>query len=625
MRASYFDPAAYPDPIVVVRKDGAVAWVNPAFCQVFGRKPPEWQDERFPLGARRGDPNFTEPRFTSHHMTLTGPVVLDWRRVAGPKETSILIGRDVADLHRKIDELHDQRYDAEAAMNTRMRFLATASHEMRTPLNGVIGVAGLLLRSELTENQRAHAEAIRTSGVALLALVNDVLDLSRLEAGRSDVKHEEFDPCALVQSVVELLSPRAVEKGLELAAVVDPGVPALLMGDEPRIRQILFNLLGNAVKFTETGGATVEASLKRGPKAHAVLTLIVRDTGPGVAPSDHDRIFEEFTQSDTQGEGAGLGLAISRKLARAMGGDITLVSAPGAGATFTLDISVETTAVGERREARPLDEPPQCVVATPSTLQSAALRKQLAMLGVRDPFCAGDRTAAISAAQTAPADAVVLWDIALGEAPTQAIKTASHILLDEEDRQNALAEGLEDYAGYLLKPVRQSSLRDALAGRDGSDDETTGTETVPVDDPEAVATTDGAYILLAEDNEINIVLATAILRQAGHIVDVVKNGVEAVRAAENTAYDMILMDMRMPVMDGLAATRAIREAGDATPIIAMTANALETDRYECIEAGMDDFLAKPFEPADLHAMIVARRRSQIRTPSNEDAREPLSA
>lgn len=606
MRASYFDPAAYPDPIVVLKDDGSVAWVNAAFCQVFGRQPGEWKNERFPLGARRGDPDHTEPRFTSHHVTLSGPIALDWRRVSGPRRTTIFIGRDVAHLHQKIEDLHNERHETEGAMDSRMRFLATASHEMRTPLNGIIGVAGLLLKSDLSENQRAHADAIRTSGVALLALVNDVLDISRLDAGRVDVQTEAFDPSALVQSVVELLSPRAQEKDLEIACVVDPSVPSLVNGDEARIRQVLFNLVGNAVKFTEAGGVMLEATLRPADGARSALQICVRDTGPGVAPEDQDRIFEEFTQTESSGEGAGLGLSISRRLARSMGGDITLSSAAGAGAAFTLRVMVE--AAGEPRiDSAKIDSPPDVVLATPSTIQSWALRRQLDFLGVRDPQVASDRGSAVSAADRAPAGAVVLWDSRLGEAPTSAIKAKCRILIDEHERQDADALGLADYAGFLLRPVRLGTLRAALTGghAQASEEKTQNVEAPPLARPGVAP----ARILLAEDNEINIVLATAILRQAGHAVDVVKNGAEAVKATERDAYDVVLMDMRMPVMDGLTATRAIRDRGDATPIIAMTANALESDRIECIQSGMNDFIPKPFEPADLHAAIDRHRAS----------------
>ncbi len=606
MRASYFDPAAYPDPIVVLKDDGSVAWVNAAFCQVFGRQPGEWKNERFPLGARRGDPDHTEPRFTSHHVTLSGPIALDWRRVGGPRKTTIFIGRDVAHLHQKIEDLHNERHETEGAMDSRMRFLATASHEMRTPLNGIIGVAGLLLKSDLSENQRAHADAIRTSGVALLALVNDVLDISRLDSGRVDVQAEAFEPVALVQSVVELLSPRAQEKGLEIASVVDPSVPSLVKGDEARIRQILFNLVGNAVKFTETGGVMLEATLRPADGARSALQICVRDTGPGVAPEDQDRIFEEFTQTESTGEGAGLGLAISRRLARSMGGAITLSSAAGAGAAFSLRVMVEA-AGAPRSDAAKIDAPPVVVLATPSMIQSWALRRQLEFLGVPNAQVASDRASAVSAADQAPAGSVVLWDSRLGEAPTAAIKSKCRILIDEDERQDADALGLSDYAGFLLRPVRIGTLRSALTGGhvQSSTDKTESVDEPPV----AQSGAEPAKILLAEDNEINIVLATAILRQAGHAVDVVKNGAEAVKATESATYDVVLMDMRMPVMDGLSATRAIRERGDATPIIAMTANALESDRLECIQSGMNDFVPKPFEPADLHAAIERHRVS----------------
>jgi len=478
---------------------------------------------------------------------------------------------------------------------SRSAFLAAASHELRTPLNGLLGVAQLLAQSELTANQRAHVEAIRSSGEALLGLVNDILDMAELDAGRIEPARAPFDPEALVQSVVELMAPRAREKRLDIAAWRAADVPAEIVGDGPRLRQVLFNLVGNALKFTETGGVEVRARTAPGDRGR--LRIEVRDTGPGVAPADRERIFEEFARADDRREGSGLGLAISRRIARALGGDIFYEPADGGGSVFAVEVAIE--AASDAASPDPALAGVRAVVAAPP-ITTASILGMASSLGVDARRHDAD----------APADAVLLWDRSEGTRPPLRY-ARSVVLLDGTERSEAedlVARGA--FNAFLLKPVRAASLAAALADRPAA--AAPPRVASPGAARRAPGDGDAAAVLLAEDNDINALLATAVLQQRGHRVRRVENGEKALAALAEETFDIVLMDMRMPVMDGLEATRALRERGDATPVVAMTANALETDRVACIQAGMDDFLAKPFEPADLHAMIARRRRKGAR-------------
>ncbi|ASD26886.1 response regulator [Brevundimonas diminuta] len=477
------------------------------------------------------------------------------------------------------------------------QFLRLMSHEMRTPLNGVIGMLGLLSRTRLDGAQRAYAEAAQKSAEHLLGLVNDLLDYARLEA-----EALEFDPApveleGLVRGVAELLSPRAHDKGLEIVWSVAADAPDVV-ADEGRLRQILFNLAGNAVKFTDRGGVrlAVEAVGERMEGAPARLAFIVDDTGPGVPEEARGRIFEEFGHADVSDaarfDGAGLGLAVVRRLARAMDGDAVVEDRPdGPGARFRFEAEFPVAADAEAR-TRLLDG---LVVAvrSPNPFVRRAAADQIEASGGRVARQAG----------------VTLIDHAGVEGGALAVRPGQGqaiILLRPSERDLISRYRAAGFCGYLIKPLRRESLaervRAAAAPR-------RGLPTPPVrsgdDDRVAHVAFKGVRVLLVEDNPVGALLAKTLLRREGCVVQTAADGQEALDALKAARFDLVFMDMRMPRLDGPSAARALRARGDQTPIIALTANAFAEDRVACLEAGMDDHLAKPLE-ADALRVVLAR-------------------
>ena len=560
-----------------------------------------------PFEAMR-TPRAARGRFSTAINLGLGHRVVEWRpSVLEGGVGTLYLGLDVTRERETWRELKSLAKTAAEASEAKMRFLATMSHEMRTPLNGILGMTGLLLDTPLDPNQTAYAEAVRESGSALLALINDILDYSKIEAGHLDLDDHPFDLHGLVQSVAELLSPRAANKGLEIASTVAPDVPARLRGDEGRLRQVLLNLAGNGVKFTEDGGVTIEVTSRPLADGRAALSFAVRDTGIGIAEDAQASVFEEFAQADEtrarKYEGTGLGLAIVRRIVGAMGGDVRLESTLGQGSvfSFTVPLAVEAGPVA----TAPVPE--TVVLATDSAVLRRSLGLQLKGLGCETVVFA-DTAEAASEALRRNKNAVLLCDLPIAAAAGQRLAgLAGHALV----LLSPLARGRLDtfkragFSGYLIKPVRQASLAERLVKRS---EMAAPAPEHRLDAAPAPASPDGAKrrVLLAEDNQINAVLATAIIRRAGHHVDVAGNGQEAIETLAQAPYDVVLMDMHMPVMDGLEATRRIRaEGGEAArlPIVALTANAMRADRETCLEAGMDDFLSKPFDPADLIAKI----------------------
>ena len=483
-----------------------------------------------------------------------------------------------------------------AAVAPEQQFLRLMSHEMRTPLNGVIGMLGLLSRTRLDGAQRAYAEAARSSAEHLLGLVNDLLDYARLEAGKLEFDHAPVDLEALVRGVAELLSPRAHEKGLEIAWSVAPGAVDIL-GDEGRLRQVLFNLAGNAVKFTETGGVRIAVERTGGTCASPRLAFIIDDTGPGVPAEARARIFEEFGHVDASDAsrfgGAGLGLAVVSRLASAMQGSVSVADRPdGPGARFLFEATFE--AVSDTARGSPLAGHAVAVVSPDPFVHAAAVDQIEASGGV------------ISA------DAgVVLIDHAARETP-QGLATRPQtgkaiVLLKPAERDLIARYRGAGFHGYLIKPLRRASLAErVLAASDQGPAHKPG---VPLpspaeDDRVTPARFSGTRVLLVEDNPVGALLATTLLRREGCAVETAASGHEAVDAMKRARYDLVFMDMRMPGMDGPSAARAIRADGDRTPIVALTANAFAEDRKACLEAGMDDHLVKPLELDSLRAALA---------------------
>ena len=540
------------------------------------------------------------------------------------------VSLDVTGLREATEAAEQARDEALAQSRVKSEFMATMSHEIRTPMNGVLGLASLLLGTDLDDAQCRYASGIHTAGTALLGVINDILDFSKIEAGKIVLDDHDFDLAALLADTAALIAPVADDKGLTLVMRRGPELPAAVRGDGCRVRQILINLAGNAVKFTGQGSVTIRADrLPTRPGADAVVVRFeVTDTGIGIPAEDAERLFEPFTQADasttrTYG-GTGLGLAISRQLTEAMGGTIGVDSEPGQGSTFWCEIPFEAATGG----------------ICDTVAGSAGLRILVAGTGPDREALEGDLrrwgmtvATAGSAADTLhtlreaasygrPFDLLLLdADDDVDTAGLARIVTGDDgipgvhiVVLNENPPAGAVGAGAPT---YLPKPVHRSALYDLLAQSMAA--------VVPVPaaarpaSPRAVS--GKGVILLVEDNDINQMVATGILSSLGYQTDVASDGIEACDMSARRDYDAILMDCRMPRMDGFAATAEIRQreagAGRHTPIIAMTASALVADRERCLAAGMDDYLAKPVNPAELDQTLarwVASEATRVAAP-----------
>jgi signal transduction histidine kinase/CheY-like chemotaxis protein len=476
-------------------------------------------------------------------------------------------------------------------LNARERYLAALSHELRTPLNGVIGMTGLLIGTPLNADQMTYVQALKQTGAHLLGLINDVLDLAKLESGQIDLEPGPVDVELLLQGVCELLSPRAHEKGLDIAWAVSGGVQSIT-GDEGRLRQILFNLAGNAIKFTAKGGVLIQADGASDAAGQVRLRFSVTDTGPGVPAAQQARVFEEYARAPGETarlEGTGLGLAIVRRLAAAHGGTIGLNSPVTGGAEFWFEAAFP--AVADAAPHRPLAGLTVQVASASATVRAAAALQNEA---------SGGRA---QAGETADAELVadlILLDRPQAHAAPMAIPAL--VLITPEQRGEIDSLRAKGFAGYLIKPLRRASLAERVLAVVGA--ERSVPSRVAIEDERlAPACAVGVRVLLAEDNPINALLARTLLERQGCAVDCVANGLDAVEAGRSGVHDLILMDQRMPGMDGVQAARALRRAGVRTPIVALTADAFEDDRKACLAAGMDDFLAKPLDAGALRATL----------------------
>jgi CheY-like chemotaxis protein len=475
--------------------------------------------------------------------------------------------------------------------------LAALSHEFRTPLNGVIGMARLLESTRLTAEQRAYVAALTESGEHLLGLVNEVLDYARLGAGRVELAQTPVAPEDLLRQVCELLSVRAYEKGVEIGWAADAGL-APIAADEGRLRQILLNLAGNAVKFVETGGVIVLAERA----GEGRLRFTVSDTGPGVPEAERARIFEAFAQGgagrDARQVGAGLGLAIASRLADAMGGRLGVGGAPGEGAEFWFEAPFRVA--GAAPEALSLIGRTVGVASSSPIVREAAVR-QIESSGGR---AVGAESVAAAVAATSAGD-VILIDHLLaerGEAQAAPPGQAGVVLLRPEERALIATYRAAGFAGYLIKPLRRASLveRVLAAGQTPAADDDRIAPRLRAQAPVAA----GARVLLAEDNRVNAMLASTLLRREGATVEHVESGEAALEAVTGGGFDVILMDVRMPGFGGIEATQRLRAMRIDTPVIALTANAFDDDRRACLDAGMDDFLVKPLSLDALRAALA---------------------
>ncbi len=567
-----------------------------------------------------------------------------------------------AALAAQLADLKAEKERALAANIAKSRFLASISHEVRTPMTGILGMAELLKGTPITLEQKTYVTAIGAAGRTLLDLIDELLDLSKIEAGRLTLADAAFDLATMVRDTVELLAPRAHEKGLELAWEIAPDMPTLLTGDIKRMRQIVLNLLSNAIKFTTSGGVLVTVSARRGESAHAGegggradgrLIIAVKDTGAGLSSSDIAELFTEFTQARTSSGdrtgGTGLGLSISRLLAHAMDGTITVESALGHGATFTIDLPLrpacqETTSAG----ILPATVPPRSfLIVSDRAIECGALARLLKAGGHAVQHI-GTHTADGALDLTSLSVDVLIVDGTLaapmagsllnrlrGDDPDHCIDAV--FMVDAVERPDFPAYRAYGFEHFLVRPVRPLTLSRLIAGSLPDGGAQTG-EPSPTGDhstahlaDDATARSRGAVaaspagatapghprrprVLLAEDNDINALLAVSVLAKSRCLVFRARNGREAVEAFRATlvdepAYDLILMDIVMPELDGTAAAREIRALARTAgrrvpPMVALTANAFPEDRAAYLAAGLDDYLAKPFDADDIGRLLL---------------------
>jgi PAS domain S-box-containing protein len=612
------------DAIVRRAPDSRITYANESFFRLFGLMPqmavgqpfaPELHpDSRAPhFGSFAGrETGHARVKYDQHVKTAYGWRWIAWEDYAVRDASGKLIevqsvGRDITERKALEDALTDARDKAEAASRAKSGFLATMSHEIRTPMNGVLGMARLLLETKLGPEQRTYAGAIQQSGESLLALIEDILDFSKIESGTVTLEEDEVEPRGVVEGVVELLSPRAHAKGIELVAVIDPETPSAVRTDGLRLRQVLTNLVGNAVKFTEKGGVRVDVSLFE-QRGRRFLRFEVRDTGVGVPMEKRQAIFDEFVQADSSHArkfgGTGLGLAISRRLVAAMGGDIGIDAAPGGGSLFwfTMPAFVAREALyePERLAGR------KVAIVTRNVVLREGLTAQIR--------AAGGEVVSLSESGTAD---VVLVDAGTEAAPDLPIVPGeAHravVLLVPEARGRLLELKQMGFSAYLVKPVRQVSMVERLKSR--ADGMTNISSDMPAEEllraAEARTTgrVEGLKILLVEDNPINAMLTRELLRRRGHRITEVTSGEAAIAIMAEDRFDLMLTDIHMPGLDGVEATKRIRlaelRAGQKrTPIVALTADVLETGKRACQEAGMDGFLPKPIDPAQLDSMLA---------------------
>ncbi|WP_375786121.1 response regulator [Bradyrhizobium sp. Pha-3] len=636
------------DDLIVLRDlDGLITYANDAYCALAQIPRGELIGSTATLKVlEQGDIALESNGTRVYDQKIEGPLGPRWiawreglvRNDAGAPAEMQSVGRDVTDRTESERALAEARDQADAANRAKSRFLAMASHEIRTPLNGIIGMSGLLMDTQLTPEQTTYVKAVKTSGDALLALIEELLDYSKIEAGKIDLEHRAFALSGLIEDITELLAPRAQAKGIEIAAYVDERLPMQVTGDAARLRQVLLNLAGNAIKFTATGGVALIVEPGIWPNE---ISFLVRDTGIGIAPEAQQRIFREFEQADDRIArsygGTGLGLSISDRIVKRMGGRISLASTPGAGSTFEVSIPLAAADTGEANRFTAPDLAGQSIMlVAPHSIEASLISRRLQRWGAQ--------TCIVSDANVAEALLperswhTVLIDHTLGAQAMEAFAKAARIhathrivMVTPATRQDISASDAAVFTGYLVKPLRASSLAARLTASPeiaapslampslvmpGPTIETV-TESAPTA-PAAAPPHKGLSILVAEDNEINALLMRSLLARLGHDVVITTNGEQAMESwlsatSAGTPYDLVLMDIQMPRLNGIETTKQIRahesggltgQSGRRTPILALTANTLVEDRYACFEAGMDGFLIKPLDREKLEEALA---------------------
>jgi two-component system, sensor histidine kinase and response regulator len=624
--------------IITADQDGRIVMVNQAVLDIWGYEQHEFwgvkMDVLMPEHYRSPHRGGAKTGFPPAGWRLGQRMELQGQRANGelfPMELFIAetrsgdqllytsAVRDITERKQAEAELYAAKEQAEWASQAKSRFLAMMSHEIRTPLNGVLGMIGIVLDTQLPSEQRNYLEIARQSGKALLAIINDILDYSKIEAGKLELAVTEFDPWELVQGVVDLLAPRAHGKGIEIVSCIPHEMPTKLMGDDGRLRQVLLNLAANAVRFTERGWVCVRMVIEDQMDNDVFLRFEVEDTGIGIPDEAQGNLFTEFTQVDSsltrKYGGTGLGLAISRGLVDMMGGQLGLISAEGKGSTFwfSIQLPIATSTSAAPRLAQDL----RCLLISKVASRLDLIRKQMALWGIKVSVSRDADTALTALAMAIDSGRgfdVVLVDADVGGQElgeffdrlqkTPVLAATKRILMSSLTARSAESwEARAGLTGYVFRPLRREQFFAALEGNSAPIEVSPNLDVAGL--PIAVP---GCRLLLAEDSEANRVVATVILRKYGYTVDEVVTGAEAVEAVRKQRYDLVLMDVAMPEMNGFEATRAIRELGGeytTLPIVAMTANAMQGDREKCLDAGMNDYLTKPIDKG-LFLATVAR-------------------
>ncbi len=624
------------DLIVLRDAEGRISYANDAYCDLAQRPRDALIGSRFTLGVLEQGDTALEPNGTRvHDQRVAGPLGPRWiawreglvRNDAGRPAEMQSVGRDVTDRTESERALAEARDQANAASRAKSRFLAMVSHEIRTPLNGIIGMSGLLMDTPLTPEQTTYVKAVKTSGDALLSLIEELLDYSKIEAGKIDLEHRPFALSGMIEDITELLAPRAEAKHIEIAAYVDDRLPKRVVGDAARLRQVLLNLAGNAIKFTSAGGVALIVEPGIWPNE---ITFLVRDSGIGIAPEAQERIFREFEQADDKIArsygGTGLGLSISDRIVKRMGGRISLESQPDIGSTFEVSIPLAAADGDQTSFAVPDLSGQSIMLVSPPSIEASLTARRLQRWGGN--ACKVSDVDVAEALLPERSWHAVLIDHALGAANIERLGEAARlhatqriVMFTPATRQELQPSATSPLTGYLVKPLRAASLATRLT----TAPEVAAPSLEPAIEPAempAAPSARGLSILVAEDNQINALLIRSLLSKLGHHAVITTDGNQALESwlaakSAGTLYDLVLMDIQMPNLDGIETTKRIRslEAGQSdrrTPILALTANTLVEDRYACFEAGMDGFLIKPLDREKLaEALTVLSSSRQI--------------